>query len=446
MKKLGLSVVSLITAGSIYYLTLGSAQITQKIKAEVNQEIQQLQNVGFKVDKTEEQPTKERFLISIDNPQKIHQYLLTQGEDISIQDLQELQGMRIKMDLSYLPSAKDAVAIDLYLDALPKSLMQGVDQNDSSLKAINEMIKAGDIMAHVNINKLLLGFDGYIKDINQTFPQTPKSHLLLNGFTFEGELQDREIKAFQQHLKGFAYEIQDALNVLLSNMQSHIEQANNTSHINYTIEALKISVQGASPFDLLLQNIQGESKDTLHGELLDNISHARIDALRIKEPHQESILEGIEIDSSTKNLDQMAFKTLQSYNQEGAKGQKNLIDALPTLKKLTQAGLKIDVSKLAIKKLKIEGESIDGFEIKGALNLDPNFNWTGVEQDPMRLMALPHIQANVSLSNQLFNRMAQTPQAMMLMLLAQPVDKNGSKIYDIEFTKGHINLNGRPFM
>jgi len=449
MKKVGLGLVALVAASSIYYLTIGSTQITQKMKTEINQELQNLQEMGLKVEKNATQEHKERYFITFAEPKKIQTYLASQGESLSLEEARTLVGMRFKLDLTYLPSTTDALAMDIYLDALPDTLEKS--NSNPVLQTIKTMIHNGDIMSHITINKLLSHFDGYIKDIHQRFKNEEEAYLRLEGLTFNGDIQEEQIPKVQQELKIFNYEIKNILNITLANMHSDIQQSQEKMQIKYTIQEINASIQDAEKNSesiyLSLKKITGESTDIKHNGLLDNMGHIKIDTLYFKDPQQEEIrLHNIVLDSSTKNLDQEAFQQLQAYNQTDFLQQHSFKEMIPIIQKLTQQGLEIEISNLSTQDLTLQGEKIQGFNLSAKLKLDPNFPWKTIQNDPLQLTKLPNIHANINLSDELFNFVAQTPETMMLLLMAQPVDKNGTKVYDIEFSKGKLKLNGRPFM
>ncbi len=448
MKKLGLGFIALLVVGATYYFTVGSAQITEQIKTKLDTKIQQLQSSGFKVEKQESSEKREELMITVDEPQKVHQYLLAQGESVSLEDIKQLQGMRLKMELAYLPTVKDALAMDIYLDTLPNNITKelGIDQNSSTLQRINQMLKEGKVMAHVNINKLLSGFDGYVKDIDETFKEEQETHLLLKGLTFQGKMDEQKITAFSQKLETLAFDIDHELKMTFANIATEIEKSQTETEIDYKIKTIDLNINAEKKLDLQFKEIEGDSKDIKRGELLDNQSQFKIASISFNEAGKMNLLHDIQINSTTKNVDIKALEELQSYAAEKESNPEPFKAFVPILKAFTQSDLSMDISKLAIGSITTEGKTFDGINLSSQLKLNKDFKWEGVEANPMLLMKLPNLKANIELSNELFNMMAQTPQAMMIMLMAQPVDKNGTKVYDIEFNQGSLKLNGKPFM
>jgi hypothetical protein len=64
------------------------------------------------------------------------------------------------------------------------------------------------------------------------------------------------------------------------------------------------------------------------------------------------------------------------------------------------------------------------------------------------MAAVNAINANLtlSLSSELFTILSQQPQAMMAMMLFQPKDVNGEKVYKVELKDGSVKVNGQSIM
>ena len=108
--------------------------------------------------------------------------------------------------------------------------------------------------------------------------------------------------------------------------------------------------------------------------------------------------------------------------------------------------MSFSISNLSLESITNNGQKMDGFNITALAKVNKDFDWKGVETDPMRLIQLGDIQAEIALSNGLFSVVAQDPKMMMVMMMAQPVDKNGAKVYNLEFSQGSLKVNGKPFM
>ena len=69
-----------------------------------------------------------------------------------------------------------------------------------------------------------------------------------------------------------------------------------------------------------------------------------------------------------------------------------------------------------------------------------------MDYNPLAVTNLINAKINIEASNELVTIISSDPRAMVMMMIMQPIDKNGKKYYDIEFSKGSLKINGKPFM
>ncbi|HIO95651.1 MAG TPA: hypothetical protein EYG67_02405, partial [Campylobacterales bacterium] len=67
MKKVGFGLVGLMVLATLYYFTLGSTQIIEEMKKEINKEIQILKVSGFTIDDREVKEKREQFTITLED-------------------------------------------------------------------------------------------------------------------------------------------------------------------------------------------------------------------------------------------------------------------------------------------------------------------------------------------------------------------------------------------
>ena len=69
-----------------------------------------------------------------------------------------------------------------------------------------------------------------------------------------------------------------------------------------------------------------------------------------------------------------------------------------------------------------------------------------LEQSPMAAIGAMDANLHLTLSNQLLELIAKQPQAMLVMMLFQPKDVNGQKVYKVELKDGTLSVNGKKAM
>jgi len=448
MKKIGLTLSALVLIFVIYYMSTGSKQITKEMREEVNKELIKLKSSGFEIDEQNLSDKKQHIVLTFKDTDKIVQYLKKQNQNISKRDIEMIKGMQMGVDIEYMPTAKDAVGLDIYPLKLPNSFYQDMNEEDKKIiSELEKMMKDKVFLTHININKLLSGFDGYVKDIDRTFDNNKsKAHIISKGFKFNGSIEDEIIEDIQQKIDIISFKIDKKLDINLSNLNSDIKTENKNFIYDYNIKSFNIKMDVEEALRLSANNIQGKSEDILKGELLNSSSKLKIKSVKLQENNKETILNNINIDSSLKNIDKQALEKLEQLSSIDEMDDNASNQIIQLIKEIAKNDIALDVPEISIEKITNEGKTFDGFKINAFAKLDKNFNWSKLDNDPFNLIEAINAKVHIEASNELVNIISTNPQAMVMMMIIQPVDKNGTKNYDIEFDKGSLKINGKPFM
>jgi hypothetical protein len=447
MKKTLLTLGAIILAGVFYYFTIGSKQITEEIKKEVNREIVSLKSSGFGIKTQKIDNSKEHFEIDFNDTKKITEYLTKKGvKDIDTELLEFLKGMVIGVDIEYNPSPIKAVAMDIYPIKLPTLFYLSLqDKNDTKTKAqIDKLLKNRELLAHIEINKLATAFDGYLKDINID------NEFRVVGFKFNGNLENETIKSINQMIEKMELDIPDE-NIYFGLFDFNAKVKNPLKDINketiYTLKNLKIKNSENGKLHLLdVKDISGVSKDIqTKGSLVNSISKTKITEADVLENQNYLFgLKGIDIDFEIKNLN---LKVVQEFEKlSNSNGSQSTQELIGVLKKLAEDNFKIEIPKFSISKIVYNKQEIEGFDLNASLFLNSSSINSLNLQNPNEIMNLLNAKLNIKASNELVSLISSNPNAMVLMMILQPIDKNGKKIYNIEFTQGTLKINGKPFL
>jgi len=441
MKKIALALIALIVIFVIYYMTMGSEQLTMEIKKEVNRELVQLKQSGFGVDEQNLSTDKQKIILTFKDTDKITTYLNNQGQQLNKNDIEILQGMQVGIDMEYNPNSSDAIAMDIYPIKLPTSFYQNLDKNDTV--ELEKMIKEKLFLTHVNINKLLSSFDGYVKDINKEFKDNgTTAHLVTKGFKFNGTIEDEKIEDIKQTLETISYQIDDQLNINVNGLTTNVKNSDKSlyNNVEYSIKSFDIINKIENPFSIKIDNITGLSQDKLKANLLNSESRVKISSIDFTQNGKKTILNSIIMDTSINNINKKALEKLNMDNNSSFE------QIIPLLKEIVKDDISIDIPNISIAKITNDGKSFDGFKIKALVKVEKNFDWKSLENNPLALTNLFDAKVNIEASNEFVNLISTNPQVMVMMMVMQPVDKNGKKYYDIKFSKGELKINGKPFM
>jgi hypothetical protein len=449
MKKTLLGAIAIVLVGLLYYFTIGSKQITQEIKKGVNSVILELSSNGFTTNKKELTPTKEHIEIELNNTQKIEDLLKSKGfEDIDKEQLLALQGAIIGIDLIYNPSPTKAVAMDIYPIKLP-TLLQEYIQNSSQKeikKSIEEILKNKTVLVHIEINKLATAFEGYLKDINID------NEIKVLGFKFNGGLEPRSkhsIKFINEtidmiELKSTEDNILFKLLNLKANIKNPLDEPNKKSKFSIELLEMKNILLGEES-SLIAKNIKGESfnrvgvNSLIDGKLILNVSELNASS---KKESQEIIFKDLDLVFSIKNSDMKLFK--QFNNMDKMSNDKALEEFQKFFQALAKDKFQMEIEKLSVADIILNKNELKGFELKATLFLDDSIDISALNAN--NIFDAFNIKLNIEASNELISAISNNPNAMVIMMILQPIDKNGKKVYNIEYSKGSLKINGKPFL
>jgi len=438
VKKSGFGIIGLILVAALYYFTAGSTQITEEMKKQVNNELTTLEQNGFGVNDREIKETEEHFVLSFDEPTKITSYLSSQGAQVTQEDILAFIGLKIGVDAKYLNDSYSALSLDIYPVGLPESMIQEIEEEDKTvLERIKKMMADKTLLVHLDFNKLFTGFKGHIKDINETFEEGEKITFISQDFKFEGDVENEKVKTVRQTLKLFSVEANKELTMKLSNFTSNytlIGPSPYDSKSGYTIG--KIELQGESEFLMLMKDLNVNAVSSVKNDLLKSSITTKAELIELTEAQKKYKMNDILFDFNIDNLDIVSFEALQGVDVEDEKA----INVLT--QKILSKGITMSIPNFSVKKIAENEKTMDGFTLSSSLSMDKSFDINAVSQDPLAALNALSSKTNISVSNELFTRIAQEPRAMMVLMLLPPVEKEGKKIYEIEFIKGKITVNG----
>ena len=442
MKKIALALISLIVISVIYYITIGSKQLTVEIQKEVNKELVQLKESGFDIKEQNLSDNKEKVILTFQDTDKITAFLNNQGQEINKKNLKILKDMQLGMDIEYNPTIGNAIAMDIYPIKFPTSFYQNLDKKDKI--ELEKMIKEKLLFAHININKLISNFDGYLKDIDKEFKDKENTHIIVKGFKFKGDIKDKKIKNIKQILDKFSFNIDNKLNINITDFVSNTKDIDTEkySNIEYSMKSLDIINKTDSPFNIKANNIIGISKDTIKENLLNSKSQVKIDSIDFIQNSEKIILSSIIINTSIKNVNKKALEKLEKLSPTNNSTKQ----IRPLLKEIFKEDISIDIPNISIGKITKDGKSFDGFKIRALVKAEKDFDWKSLDNNPLAVTKLFDAKVNIEASTELMSIISSNPQMMVMMMVIQPIDKNGKKYYDIEFNKGELKINGKPFM
>ena len=446
MRKLGFAVIGIILVAVIYYFTAGSEQITQEIKNQVNSELATLEQNGFAIKERNIQKSEEHFVIVFDDPKKIVAFFETQGAQISMEDANAFKGLRVGVDAKYLNDAYSALSLDIYPLNLPTGITQlDMDKEDKLvIEQLNKMLEKKSILVHVDFNKLLSSFKGHLKDIHETLQGEHEVAFNIEGVTFEGDIDKGKVSRLDQKLKHITFEAKDEAQAQISELTSHYKRTGPNSYDSTSGYSVKnILLTGINDNSRILVSIDdmiGDSTTSVKNDLAQSSIKATASKVTLEAEGEKSLLEGIIFNFNIKNLDIQALKKLEKADEH------NEAEINRLLQELISKDVSMKIPNLEIKKIEAEGKRMDGFALTANIDIDKSLNLATLQTNPMAALNAVNTQSKIVLSSELFSLVAKQPGAIILMMIIEPQEINGKKVYEVELKNGSLTVNGKPIL
>ncbi len=442
MKKIGLGLIGLILAAAIYYFAIGASRLTQEVRMHVDTQLASLQKEGFKIEQRHIKEKKEHFIISFDDTRKISTFLYRKGVQITAEDAEMFKGLKLGVDIHYLPDISSLLSLDIYPHALPHVITTSLRDKRELLKQIEEILKNKTLLIHLMLNKTASSFKGHMKDINETIKDAQQMATLHSKeLTFEGKITKNSIYAFKQTLQNLSFILSDGLKISLSGLKSNYKVTGKTLYdytTNYQIEEAVVDIQSIT--QIRLRDIRVDSASIVKENLASGtmkISIAQTNITNSKKPYD---LEHFNFEVKASNIDISTIDQMQQADLSNEKVMNSL------LKQLFSKGVVFEVTALSLEHIKSDGKKIEGFDLAAQLTFAENFDFPALERNPLSALNAINADAKLTFSNELFALMAEQPPIMMVLMMFPPKDKHNKKEYILELKKGNVTVNGKTVM
>ena len=447
MQKLGFGVIGIVLVAIIYYFTTGSAQITEEMKMRVNTELTMIEQNGFVIEEREIKAKKEHFVLSFDDPEKMMKFFKQQGSEIALEDVQSLKGMKIGVDLQYLNDTYSALSVDMYPLNLPLSITDTKDLEEADkalIKQLNDMLKRKALLVHVDFNKLLSSFKGYVKDIHETFKTETQIKMDLEGATFEGTIKEDRIHTLSQSIKNIRLNAEDELDIIFGNVKTNYTLNGKSiydSTSSYTLESIKLSgKKEKNTYSFTANTIKGSNETSVENDLASNKIKLSVSDIEIKDNAQKTKLMHTTFTFNVGNLDMNILKKLEEADVTKEEEINKLVQAL------ISKGITMEIPLFEVKKLEYLEKKIDGFSLTSSFQVNKSANLAQIQANPFAALSAVNTKTKLTLSDALFTIIAQDPRAMMLAMIIQPKVVNGKKVYELELKDGKLTVNGQGML
>jgi hypothetical protein len=266
----------------------------------------------------------------------------------------------------------------------------------------------------------------------------------MKGVTFDGEIEKGKISKLNQKVKRVTFEAKDEADVKLSELTSNYKRTGPNSYDStsgYTVKNIILTgINDKSKVLVSIDNMSADSITNIQNDLLQSSIKTRANKVSFEANGEKSMLEGITFDFNIKNLDMLALKKLEDADVD------NEAEINRLMQELISKGIVMEIPILEIKKIEAEGKNMDGFSLTANIDVDKSLDLAALQTNPMVALKAVNTKTKVTLSSELFSLIAQQPRAMLFMMLIQPQEINGKKVYEVELKNGSLSVNGQPII
>ncbi|MDQ7085785.1 MAG: DUF945 family protein [Sulfurovum sp.] len=440
IKKFGIASMGLLVLAVGYFLTLGSTQLMAEIKTQLQQEITLLNSQGFGIQSKEISDKEHQYIVSIDAPQKISTFLKSKGIELSIEDIALFQGMTWGIDTQYIPNPSTSLVLDIYPLTLPSSiLLASVSPKDKKVLAqIETMLKKKTFLIHIEINSLLDGFIGHLKDIKEVLHVGEDINFTIEGLTFTGKLSDNKLSKVTQNVQKLLFHTVGQLEMKLENFTSEYTFLGQSYATHYTLENLQF--HSDKDINISVEHLTLDSDATLENNLSSFSFKTQIGSLDYIAPKYNTSLHNFYANFKAENFDTNALVQLENINPNNEK------EVLAILQKLISKGVHLEIPSLGVKEIIFNQQTLKGFDFNSSFTIDKSLDLASLQKNPMAVITAMNAYLNLSLSSDIFTLLVQQPQATMALMLFKPKDVKGKKVYEIKLRDAKLLVNGVPMM
>lgn len=441
-KRSVFGILGLIAVASVYFFATQYIQSNKIItlQQKLNAQLSQICANGFTLSTRETGEKKEHFTIRLDDPEKASAYLTQKGIPFTVEQAQELQGLKLGVDLAYL---KHTIALDLYPVALPALLhtILAQESDKTILVQFEEMLREKTLFAHIDINHSGTAFQGYLKDINETLSGEKEVRLTLQGFHFSGHVKNGKLAKLAQTFHSLHLYMEGEIDRHIYGLQHHYALTGPTVHDHtesYRIEEIKMNE--APEAELLAQDIYILSTSGVKNGLAEEGLRTKINTADLLFDKEPLGIKNFYLDMNISNIDIHTFETLLKSGSD----QEALFHA-PSEKRLSHA-IHIDIPRLSVEKITFQGKEIDGFTLHSQIDIDSSADISLFMMHPEHVLSKMDATMELSLSKELLALINKIPKAMLLYMMHGPRNVSDQSIYNIHLQNGLMNINGKDLM
>lgn len=348
----------------------------------------------------------------------------------------------------------DGISMEIYPLKLSKKIMKTIQRSDIEFaNHFSDFLINKGFLYHLNYNILSENFDGYIKNIEEsyTLASGDKIDIIFKGATFNGKGLLLAPKKLDSKISKIFFKFDGdsgKFNILFSDISESLVFK---SKRNYSIESkikhisIEAQAQDFNKSKVTLDNIYFDfSIDTMNAKV-DLSTRATFDKLSAQTPQATFDLNNFKHDISLAKLDKHTLEVILELIEQSKINQTSQMkeDIAQNMKILLSKGVELKILDLSLAKIIINKiDDLGGASLKADFVLLPNSDLVNKKLDEIDLIREMNIEILFQISNKMFEIIKQT-QPILAMVQDFAKEKKNNMIFDIKVKDANITVNDR---
>jgi len=366
-----------------------------------------------------------------------------------------IDGVVVGADLEYsnFPFSK-AISVNIYPLTLSNSMKSELKSSDLDFyNYIDKFLHSKGVLYHVNYNIVSQDFDGYLKDIDESYTLKDSTVMSLrlknaiyhgNGELIAPKLLVSSIEAISLKL------IQDDVH-----LDFNLQKVSTSS--NFESQSTYISSAALEKFDLLVEGVSDKvnfktsdikiniSSNTqgLKAEMFSKTSFKNLNvsskelSFDLKEFNNDISVTGIDKDS----LEEFRILVLKSKTDHSSELEEKITKALY---RLLSHGVVVDIADFSAKELVLDkNNTLEGFSLRANFELKEDRNFAKkVDYMPIALAQSINTNIKLKISKKIYQKLLEL-SPMVGMSRSYAKDEGSSLVFEITFIDGELRVNGK---
>ncbi len=366
------------------------------------------------------------------------------------------EGVLIGADVEYsnIPLSK-AVSVDIYPLALSKNMMSSIKEDDLNFhNYLEKFLHSKGVLYHINYNIVSEDFDGYIKDIKESYTLKDGTKLSLNllNATYSGNGELIAPNQIISNIETINLKVDNAQTKLTFTLDGFSGSSSFESKSTYIsggdLKSLKLMVD-ATGENLLFEaiDIKVNFSSNTQGNKAELNAKSSLKTMSIKSDKVDVVMKDFAYDIAMNGLDKDSLEELRvivsrvKVASSSNTLQKEIQDSVV---KLLSHGLELDIAKFSLENITLnKSENLEGFDVKAKFKMKEDRDLaTKISLSPLLVSQNVDMSINIKLSKAIYAKLTNgLPVTSMANSYAR--EDGNSVVFDMTFINGEFRVNGK---